>query len=125
MPIGFQDFLDDLLPGSGGPSGGSDIDEELSASLTDFGASPLVVIGQDPQAVFLSDRFIESEGREGALTANDFWQDGLAFYAGLSTDSRFMVAKDTGFDGIIWFQPDLVVDEVLHVLGLNDTGRGP
>jgi hypothetical protein len=122
MPIGFQAFYDELLPDSGGPSGGSDMDEELSASLTNFGASPLVVIGQDPQAVFLSDRFIEGEGRESALIANDFWQAGLAFYAGLSTDSRPVVAKNTGFDGIIWFQPDLVVDEVLHVLGTTDTG---
>ena len=122
MPIGFQAFYDELLPDSGGPSGGSDMDEELSASLTNFGSSPLVVIGQDPQAVFLSDRFIEGEGRESALIANDFWQAGLAFYAGLSTDSRSVVAKNTGFDGIIWFQPDLVVDEVLHVLGTSDTG---
>ena len=122
MPIGFQAFYDELLPDSGGPSGGSDMDEKLSASLTNFGASPLVVIGQDPQAVFLSDRFIEGEGRESALIANDFWQAGLAFYAGLSTDSRPVVAKNTGFDGIIWFQPDLVVDEVLHVLGTTDTG---
>jgi hypothetical protein len=124
MPIGFQAFYDDLLPGLGTPPW-LDLDPEVSTSLTDFGDSPLVVIGQDPGAVFLSQSFIQGAEREKAEAANMYWQDGLAFYAGLSTYSRSIVANDTGFDGIIWFQPDLVVDEVLHVLGLNDTGRGP
>jgi hypothetical protein len=121
MPIGFQSFYDALLPGFGTPPW-PDLDAEVSVSLTDFGDSPLVVIGQDPDAVFLSQRFIEDVGREKAEAANEYWQDGLAFYAGLSTDSRSFVANDTGFDGIIWFQPDLVVDQVLDVLGTTDTG---
>jgi streptogramin lyase len=116
MPIGFQEFLDDLIPGSGGAPG-SDLEEEVSASLTDFGAAPLVVIGQDPQAVFLSERFIETQGRETAEAVNDFWQDGLAFYAGLSTDSQSVVATGTGMDWIIWDRPDLVLQEILTVLG--------
>jgi hypothetical protein len=121
MPIGFQSFYDALLPGFGTPPW-PDLDAEVSVSLTDFGDSPLVVIGQDPDAVFLSQPFIQDAEREKAEAANMYWQDGLAFYAGLSTDSRSFVANDTGFDGIIWFQPDLVVDQVLDVLGTTDTG---
>jgi hypothetical protein len=120
MPIGFQAFYDDLLPGLGTPPW-LDLDPEVSTSLTDFGDSPLVVIGQDPGAVFLSQSFIQGAEREKAEAANMYWQDGLAFYAGLSTYSRSIVANDTGFDGIIWFQPDLVVAEVLDVLGTTDT----
>jgi hypothetical protein len=47
---------------------------------------------------------------------NDAWQNGLTFYAELSTDSRSMVARDTGMHMVIWDRPDLVVGEILDVI---------
>jgi hypothetical protein len=82
----------------------------------------LVVIGGDPEAVFLSQHFIDGEGRERAESLNGAWEDGLAFYAGLSTDSRSVVADGTGQHMVVWNQPDLVVEEVLDVLSRADTG---
>jgi hypothetical protein len=76
----------------------------------------LTVIGQDPESVFLSDGFVSTYGRETAQVLNDAWQNGLTFYAGLSTDSRSMVARDTGMHMVIWDRPDLVVGEILDVI---------
>jgi hypothetical protein len=76
---------------------------------------PLVVIEQDPQAVFLSPNFLESPGGEATEAVNQYWQDGLAFYSGLSSDARSLVADDSGLDMIIWDQPDLVVEQVLEL----------
>ena len=114
-PIGFQQVMDELLPDAGAPPW-VDIDSGTSASLDDFGDAPLTVIGQDPEAVFLSDGAVDAYGDETAQALNNAWQDGLIFYAGLSTDSRSMVADDTGMHMVIWDLPDLVVGEILGVI---------
>jgi hypothetical protein len=122
VPIGFQDLFDELYPPDSGRPSWLDLNPAVSESLDDFGRVPLVVIGGDPEAVFLSQHFIDGEGRERAESLNGAWEDGLAFYAGLSTDSRSVVADGTGQHMVVWNQPDLVVEEVLDVLSRADTG---
>jgi pimeloyl-ACP methyl ester carboxylesterase len=114
IPVGFQDFYDGLLPGFGHPPW-LDIDSGVSASLDGFGGLPLRIVEQDPESVFLSQRFVEGAGREAAETVNDYWQEGLDFYAGLSSDSRSVVAPGTGLDMVIWDQPDLLIDLIISV----------
>jgi hypothetical protein len=119
VPLGWNDFLDSMIVAAGEDPGRApndlDLDPEVSAALTDFGSTPVVVVGQDPEAVFLSDSFVGTYD-EGAELANDFWQDGLAFYAGLSTDSRSVVADGSGMHMVIWDRPDLIVDEIEDLL---------
>jgi len=115
MPVGYGDFLDSLLPGTEGKPPEQDLDPTVSASLEDLGGKPLVVIGQDPTAVFLSRQFIEGTGAEIAEAANGYWQDGLEFYAGLSTESDSTVATGTGLHMVIWDRPELVVKEVTNL----------
>ena len=74
------------------------------------------MIGQDPEYLFLNERFIDSYGAGTANALNDAWQDGLAFYAGLSTDSRSIVAEGSGLHMVIWDVPDLVVREIQGVI---------
>jgi pimeloyl-ACP methyl ester carboxylesterase len=114
-PHGFQQVMDEQLPDAGAPPW-ADIDSSTGASLDDFGDAPLTVIGQDPESVFLSDGFVSTYGKETAQVLNDAWQSGLTFYAGLSTDSRSMVARDTGMHMVIWDRPDLVIAEILDVI---------
>lgn len=113
MPVGFADFLEEQTGDPGPPF--ADLDSATSADL-DFGQKPLVVIGQDPEKVFLSPQFIAGFGPEKARAINDYWQDGLAFYRGLSTDVSSRVAAGTGMHMVIWDQPGLVVEEVLNVV---------
>ncbi len=47
---------------------------------------------------------------------NTYWQDGLAFYAALSTDSRSVIANESGLDMVIWDHPDLVIEQILDLL---------
>jgi hypothetical protein len=75
----------------------------------------MVVIEQDPNAVYLSSTFVERAGAEAAETVNEFWQDGLDFYQGLSSSTRSVVADGTGMDAVVWDQPDLVIEQVLDV----------
>ena len=99
--------MDELLPPDSGAPAWVDIDAGTSAALDDFGGAPLTVIGQDPDSVFLSEGFVDTYGADTANALNDAWQDGLTFYAGLSTDSRSMVAEGTGMHMVIWDLPDL------------------
>ncbi|HSL26345.1 MAG TPA: hypothetical protein VLA54_08705, partial [Acidimicrobiia bacterium] len=117
MPVGFPDVLDRETSAAGHPPW-ADLDAAVSTALNDFGAKPLVIIGHDPAAVFLTSRFTEAFGAESGRAINAYWQDSLEFYAGLSTDSRTVVAPRTGLEMIVWDRPDLVVEEVLGVLGL-------
>ncbi|HJR86931.1 MAG TPA: hypothetical protein VJ930_04685, partial [Acidimicrobiia bacterium] len=55
-------------------------------------------------------------GLETARVVNDYWQDGLVFYRGLSTEVSSRVAAGTGMHMVIWDQPELVVEEVLDVI---------
>ncbi len=115
MPVGFQDFYDDLFPDLAGHPPWLDLDAEISQSLDGVGDVPLTVIEQDPKAVFLSSGFVEGGGSEAA-EADAYWQDGLAFYAELSTDSRSVIANGSGLDMVIWDQPDLVIEQILDLL---------
>ncbi|HSO49852.1 MAG TPA: hypothetical protein VLS86_04845 [Acidimicrobiia bacterium] len=116
LPVGFQDLVDSLYPtdSPGPPALG--LSPAVSESLDGFGDIPLVVIEGDPKAVFLSQQFIDGEGRERAELLDDAWANGLAFYKDLSTDSHSVVAEGTGQHMVIWDQPDLVVAQVLDVL---------
>jgi pimeloyl-ACP methyl ester carboxylesterase len=116
MSVGFPAFYDDLLPDFGHPPW-LDLAADVSASLDDLSDIPLVVIEQDPDAVFLSTGFLQSPFREASEQVNDFWQEGLAFYTSLSSDTRSVVATGTGLDMVIWAEPDLVIEEIISVLG--------
>jgi hypothetical protein len=118
MPVGFQTFLDTLIAEIGAEAGHPpwlDLEPTVSDSLDNFGDLPLVVIGQDPQAMYLNPRFAAFAGEDTAASINAYWQDGLAFYADLSTDSRSEVADGTGDFMVLWDRPDLVVQAVLDV----------
>ncbi len=115
-PVGFQDFYDDLLPDLAGHPPWLDLDAEVSQSLDGLGNVPLTVIEQDPDSVFQSRGFIDAFGREAVDAVNTYWQEGLAFYAALSTDSRSVIANESGLDMVIWDHPDLVVEQVLELL---------
>lgn len=116
MPVGFGDFLVEQTGDSGHPPF-ADLDSATSAEL-DFGRVPLVVVGQDPEKVFLSPQFIAGFGLETARAVNDYWQHGLVFYRGLSTEVSSRVAAGTGMHMVIWDHPELVVEEVLDVIRL-------
>ncbi|MDH4118693.1 MAG: hypothetical protein OEW30_15010, partial [Acidimicrobiia bacterium] len=115
MPVGFPAFLDATLDDAGHPAW-TDLSADLSASLGDLGDVPLTVIGQDPQAVFLSDRAIAGFGDEKAHAINTFWQQGLEFYSGLAPGSVAVVAEGTGMNMVVWDRPDLVVNAVTDIL---------
>lgn len=119
MPVGFPTFLDQEL-GDGGHPPWTDLAPDLSERLSGFGDTPVVIIGQDPEAVFRSSRFVEAFGESTSETINQFWQDGLAFYAGLSTDSQRVTAPDTGLEMLIWDHPQLVINEISKVLGWTE-----
>jgi hypothetical protein len=115
MPVGFGSFLDSAL-GAGGHPPWADIPIDVSASLNGLGDLPLTVIGQDPEAVFLSARALEGLGEEKARAINAYWQDGLALFRRLSVDSISVVAEGTGMHMVTWDRPDLVVGAVLDVI---------
>jgi len=123
MAVGFPAFLDTVLgleEDEGHPPW-LDLDPAVSDALGGFGDEPLVVLRQDPQAVFLSQRFIDAFGDEAAAEVNAYWEEGLDFYARLSTDSRSVVAFGTGQGMVVWDRPDLVVQEVLDMLARLET----
>ena len=122
MPIGFQEFLDGVVPDLSGHPPWSDLDEETSAALGDLGSTPLVVIGQDPESTYLSPGMRDYAGDAVAEEVNDYWQDGLAFYASLSTDSRTLVADGSAMERILWSRPELVVAEIRGVLDRTEPG---
>ena len=115
-PVGFQDFYDELLPDLASHPPWLDLDAEVSQSLDGLGNVPLTVIEQDPDSVFQSRPFIDAFGREAVDAVNTYWQDGLAFYSTLSTDSRSVIANGSGLDMVIWDHPDLVIEQVLDLL---------
>jgi pimeloyl-ACP methyl ester carboxylesterase len=122
MPIGFQAFLDGVVPDLSGHPPWLDLDEETSAALEDLGSAPLVVIGQDPQSTYLSPGMRDYAGDAVAEEINDVWQDGLAFYASMSTDTRTVVADDAAMERILWSRPELVVDEIRRILDRIEAG---
>lgn len=115
MPVGFGSFLDSAL-GEGGHPAWADISIDVSTSLDGLGDLPLTVIGQDPEAVFLSERALEGLGEEKARAINAYWQEGLASFLRLSVDSTSVVAEGTGMHMVTWDRPDLVVGAILDVI---------
>lgn len=59
---------------------------------------------------------VEGVGRGAAESVDSYWQDGLAFYEGLSSSSRPVVANGAGLDMVVRDQPDLVIEQVLEML---------
>lgn len=113
-PIGFQAFYDELLPDLADHPPWADPETPISNDLSD---TPLIIIHQDPTAVFLSRQFIEGAGLEAAEAVNRYWRNGLEFYAGLSSDSQLVEAEGTGLDNVLWDRPELIVDSVVNVSG--------
>jgi pimeloyl-ACP methyl ester carboxylesterase len=117
VPTGFFELMQSVLPQ------GAPVTFELDdpGPLGDLGNIPLAVIGDDQAATFLSDSFDDNTGADpgtGALLARA-WADGLAFYAGLSTDSRSITISGS-YHMVIWDRPDTVVDGVRDLLGVVD-----
>ena len=113
MPLGFQAFYDDML-GEGGHPPWLDLEPSASDSLPGFGSVPLVILSHDPSAVFLTDRFVEYAGEETAQAVSEYWEDGMDFYAGLSTNTRRVVVPAAGMEGVIWSRPDLIVEAIVE-----------
>jgi streptogramin lyase len=121
IPVGFTAFLESQTGDPGHPPW-AELDPEVAAGLDGFGDTPMVVIGQDPETTFLNPRFIEAFGLEKAEAISSYWQQGLDFYAGLSTRTRRAVADGTGMHMILWDRPNLVVEETLGVLEQASSG---
>jgi sugar lactone lactonase YvrE len=121
-PVGFSTFLnqqlgtDDGDPSNDGHPPWNDLDPAVSDGLADFGDAPLVVIGQDPNATYLSPNFVEFAGEEAATAINDFWQSGLDFYEGLSTNATRTTTAGEADIYILWNDHQLVVDHILDVI---------
>jgi hypothetical protein len=82
----------------------------------DFGDTPLVVIGHDLSVTFFSPQFIAGQGAERSEEVSIIWQEGLAGYADLSTDSTRLIADGTNH-AIPWERPQVIVDAVTVLLG--------
>ncbi len=115
MPLGFEALYDQILPGWGHPPW-ADLDVDAANGLDDFGATPLVVIGQDPNRTFLKVDFRRAAGEDVARRLNDAWQVGLDSYSRLSSNSTGVTAAGSGLDMIVWEQPDMIARQVLQVL---------
>lgn len=114
IPPGYTEYSNSLMPDVAlDPD-----DSDLMEGLDDLGAIPLVVVGHDPEATFLHSGFLGNPGAtpEIAESMNAFWQEGLDFYAGLSSDSRLVIA-DGSNHVIIWNRPEVVVEAVISLLG--------
>jgi pimeloyl-ACP methyl ester carboxylesterase len=117
VPTGFSELMQTLLPEGMAPE---TFGLDDPGPLGDLGSIPLVVIGDDQSATFLNDSFDDNAGADpgtGALLAQA-WADGLAFYAGLSTDSRSITISGS-YHMVIWDRPDTVIEAVLDLLGVD------
>jgi hypothetical protein len=116
VPPGFFELLQSVLPQD------APLTFELDdpGPLGDLGNNPLVVIGDDQSATFLSDSFDENTGSDpgaGAMLAQA-WADGLAFYAGLSTNSRSITISGS-YHMVIWDRPDTITETILDLLDVD------
>ncbi|MDH3464290.1 MAG: hypothetical protein OEM32_11780, partial [Acidimicrobiia bacterium] len=68
----------------------------------------------------LTRKFVAAAGKDTAVKVNLLWQEGLEFYAGLSTESNIVVARDSGMDAIVWSSPNLILAEILKVVEGGD-----
>lgn len=115
MPIGFPEFLDTLVPGPASHPLWADLDQSSADELEDFGDLPMTVIAHDPDRMYLNPDFVNTFGREKAQQLEQYWQDGIDFYADLSSNSRKLTAPGSGVM-VIWDAPELVVEEILRVV---------
>jgi pimeloyl-ACP methyl ester carboxylesterase len=117
VPTGFSELMQTLLPEGMAPE---TFGLDDPGPLGGLGNIPLVVIGDDQSATFLADSFDDNTGADpgtGALLAQA-WADGLAFYAGLSTDSRSITISGS-YHMVIWDRPDTVIEAILDLLGVD------
>ncbi|HLF43407.1 MAG TPA: hypothetical protein VJA46_07765, partial [Acidimicrobiia bacterium] len=77
----------------------------------DFGDTPLVVIGHDMNTTFRSAQFIAGQGAERSEEVSTQWQEGLAGYATLSTNSTQLLAEGSNHS-IPWERPQMIIDAV-------------
>ncbi|MEX2652454.1 MAG: hypothetical protein WD473_08440 [Acidimicrobiia bacterium] len=82
----------------------------------DFGDTPLVVIGHDMDVTFRSSQFIAGQGAKRAEEVSTKWQEGLAGYAALSTNSTQLLAEGSNHS-IPWERPQMIVDAVNGLFG--------
>ena len=85
--------------------------------LGDLGDIPLTVIGDDLSSSFLNEAFDENTGASTGSGAQlgKAWQEGLSYYAGLSTNTRSITVSGS-YHMMIWDRPDVVVDAVLDLM---------
>ncbi|HEY6635745.1 MAG TPA: hypothetical protein VI141_09055 [Acidimicrobiia bacterium] len=115
MAVGFPEFLDELVPGAASHPPWADLAEGPADELGDYDDMPMTVIGHDPERVYLNPEYVDFFGREVARQAAAYWQQGLDFYASLSTNSTSVTASGSGVM-VIWDAPDLVVGEIIDVV---------
>jgi len=82
----------------------------------DFGDAPLVVIGHDMSTTFRSPQFIAGQGAERSEEVSTQWQEGLAGYAALSTNSTQLLAEGSDHS-IPWERPQMIIDAVNGLVG--------
>lgn len=113
VPIGFFELMQSMLADGAPPT--FELDDP--GQLGDLGDIPLIVIGDDLSTSFLNEAFDENTGAIPGSGAQlgEAWQEGLAFYAGLSTNSRSITVSGS-YHMVIWDRPDVVVDAVLDLL---------
>ncbi len=116
VPPDFFELMDSVLP-QGGPA---TFELDDPGPLGDLGNVPLVVIGDDQSATFLSDSFDDNTGADPGTGARlaQAWADGLSYYTGLSSTSQLITISGSNHM-VIWDRPDAVVEAVLDVLGVD------
>jgi hypothetical protein len=113
VPVGFFELMQSVLADGAAPT--FELDDP--GPLDDLGDIPLTVIGDDLSSSFLNEAFDENTGADpgsGTLLGNA-WQEGLSFYAGLSTNTRSITVSGS-YHMMIWDRPDVVVDAVLDLM---------
>jgi hypothetical protein len=114
IPMGWNEWFEENLPGT--------LPDPVLPTPTfdgvgDFGDLPLIVIDHDRDLTFRSEEAAEAFGSaENAEAADELWEQGIEFYAGLSSAGRIVVAEGSG-GGVVWDRPQVVVDAVRVILG--------
>jgi hypothetical protein len=114
MALNFSAFYDETVPNLTEHPPWGNLATTVALGLGGLGDIPLVVIGHDPDAAYLSPQFVAAAGSERSNLINDFWQEGLRYYAGLTPVSSILEASGSG-TMVIWDDPDFVVDSIIDV----------
>jgi len=118
---GFGEQLDGVVLVDPAPAGFAKYSDDAAdrfpyAGPGDFGDRPLVVIGHDMDVTFRSPGFIAGQGAERSEEVSTQWQEGLAGYAALSTNSTQLLAEGSNHS-IPWERPQMIVDAVKGLFG--------